>query len=130
MRYLGVDYGLSTIGLALGDEGGEAYPIEEIGVAGAIPAILKIVVDDGVDEIVIGVPVDVEGEPTQQSELTKQFIGLLSDALGDAGMEMPIHEVDERNTSQESRRLQQETGTMEGKDALAAMLILKDFLSR
>ena len=130
MRYLGIDYGLATIGLALGESDGEAYPIEEISAEGAIPTIVKVIVDDGVDEIVIGVPVDSEGEPTQQSEITQQFIGLLTDALSEAGMEMPIHQVDERNTSQESKRLQQETGTMEGKDALAAMLILKDFLSR
>ena len=130
MRYLGIDYGLAKIGLALGESDGEAYPIEEISAEGAIPAIVKVIAEDGVDEIVVGIPVDIEGEPTKQSEITQQFITLLKDALAEAGMEKPVHEVDERNTSQESRRLQQETGTMEGKDALAAMLILKDYLSR
>ncbi len=130
MRYLGIDYGLKSVGVAMGDDGGEAYPIEQIESREAVGRIVEIIEEDGVDEIVIGIPYDVHGKETEQSLLTRSFIEALKERLTTRGVELPIHEVDESLTSKESMRLQDETGTRVGKDALSAMLILRDYMSR
>lgn len=125
MRYLGIDYGLKETGLALGDgETKMTFPIEQVDADIALERIAQIIEEDSVDALVIGMPYGSEGEMGKQGEVTLQFVESLRKFA------LPVHVVSERHTTQESRRLQEETGTREGKDALAAMLILQEFFSQ
>lgn len=130
MRYLGVDYGSSFIGLAMGDDESRlALPydtIEEKDKGAQIALIQQVVSDEDVDEIVIGFPISLEGTEEVQAEATDRFLSDLSNEL-----EIPIHREDERFTSQLAQRQQQEyAGGKYDEHALAAAAILQTFLDR
>ncbi len=125
MRYLGIDYGLKETGLALGDEETKmTFPIEQVDAGRALARIAQIIEADSIDALVVGMPYGSSGEIGKQGEVTQKFVESLRQFA------IPVHVVTERHTTQESRRLQEETGTREGKDALAAMLILQEFFSQ
>ncbi|MFA6522471.1 MAG: Holliday junction resolvase RuvX [Patescibacteria group bacterium] len=125
MRYLGVDFGLKKIGLSLGDDETKiASPLEVIPREGAEKKIASIVKDDGVDVLVVGLPLSAgEFHGEKQQKLTEAFI----DELKKSGYD--VRTCDERYTSAESRRLQHEYGADAPEDALAAMLILQSYFS-
>jgi len=129
MRYLGIDYGLKKIGLAIGDDESKiASPFDVIYVIDVIKVIKVIkdlIAEEGIGEIVIGVPKKVGDFPSgAQLEITQNFIKLLKSESG-----LKVREVDESYTSKESQRLQQEEGATAREDALAAMLILQAFFN-
>lgn len=131
MRYIGLDFGLRKIGVALGDSDSKmAMPVEVIrlnktkgqeGVEG-IKEVVNLIKEEGVSEVVVGVPLESGDHSSEQLLITKKFIENLRLASG-----LTVHEVDERFTSAESKRLQSEYGAQAEEDALAAMLILQSF---
>ncbi len=128
MRYLGIDYGLKKIGLAIGDDESKiASPLEVIKVVDVIEVIKVIkdlIAEEEIGSIVVGVPKNVGSfHSDEQLKITESFIESLK---SDTGLE--VHEVNESHTSKESQRLQQEQGATAKEDALAAMLILQEFL--
>ena len=127
MRYLAIDYGEKKTGLAIGDDETKiASPLEVIaGGNESFPVIKRLIGEEGIDALVVGVPVAEEGRQPHSLERIKLFIERLTERL-----DIPVHEVDERLTSKEAQRLQAEEGTDVPEDALAAMLILRDYLQR
>lgn len=68
MNYLGIDYGLSNIGLAI-SSGVLAEPLmqlKRISDNEVIFAVLKICEDHDIDKIIVGVSEGIMGEKTQQ----------------------------------------------------------------
>ena len=129
MRYLGVDYGDKKIGLALGDDAiGIASPLFVLKNIGedSIEEIKAIIKKDGIDVIVVGVPISAGSHHgVEQFEKTKAFISKLKNTVS-----VPVIEEDERYTTAESIRLRREQGARAEEDALAAMLILQGYFSR
>lgn len=126
MRYLGIDFGLKKIGMALGDDETKiASPIETIANTDQLMNKLKeLVKQEGIEEVVVGVPMSAGTFHTgEQFALTQKFIETLRSEI-----DLPVHEEDERYTSVESQRLQKEYGAQASEDSLAAMLILQQFL--
>ena len=125
MKYLGVDFGVRKIGLAIGEDGsGIAVPFDVIpGGEDAVQRIAKLCKDEAIDEIVAGIPIPAAHHSDEQLKKTLHFINLLSDAA-----ERPVHVVDEQFSSAEARRVQKEYGATAKEDALAAMLILQAYL--
>lgn len=126
MRYLGIDYGLRKIGLALGDDGSKiASPIETVKNDEHIfSSLQKLVEQEGVESIVVGVPVQEKASySTKQFDLTNAFIDELEKQIN-----LPTYRIDERYTSSESKRLKKEFGAPAPEDSLAAMLILQSYL--
>ncbi len=126
MRYLGLDYGLRKIGLALGDdESRVAAPAEVIeNDERLLVRLAELVRDEGIEAIVVGVPLPTgDHHSGEQLKKTRQFIEDLRRVVN-----VPVHEVDEKYTSSESRRIQKEMGSGVKEDALAAMLILQSYL--
>jgi putative Holliday junction resolvase len=126
MRYLGIDYGKKKIGLAIGDDdSGIASPAEVMVNDGdEVQKIIALVKTEGIEAVVVGVPGAVgEFHSSYQLKITKAFIDRLRSKL-----DLPVHEVDEKFTSVESQRIQDESGTGAKEDALAAMLILQEYL--
>jgi putative Holliday junction resolvase len=64
MRTLGIDLGTRRVGLALSDQGGRyATPFDVLqvnGMAAAIEPIAKIVRDEGITRIVVGLPLNMD----------------------------------------------------------------------
>ena len=126
MRYLGIDYGLRKIGLAFGDdESKTATPAEVIqNDERLLKRLVELVRSEGIGAIVAGVPLPTGAHHSdEQLKKTRAFIEALRQATN-----IPVHEVDEKYTSSESRRIQKEMGSGVSEDALAAMLILQSYL--
>src|ERR1017187_9038147 len=77
MRVLGVDYGHKRIGLALSDESGTiAQPLDYIGGGAAAKVSLELArlcEERKVGKIVVGVPLRLDGKPSEQTERTLAF---------------------------------------------------------
>ncbi len=125
MRYLGIDFGIKKMGLALGEDVTNlAFPIGNIdGGVGAIKRIIDVAKNEDADELVVGLPIPDVHSPTKQLETTKQFVRDLETASS-----MKVNVVDEQFTSAEARRLKMEYGSEMPEDAIAATIILQAFL--
>lgn len=126
MKYLGIDYSKKKVGLAIGEsDSGIAVPLEVIaGGYGVLERIVKLAKDERVEAFVVGIPVPVhEEQPLVQFERVKAFVGRLREVSG-----LPVHEIDEVMTTREAKRIQSEHGSRVGEDALAAMMILQEYL--
>jgi putative Holliday junction resolvase len=140
VRALGIDYGERRIGLALSDATGLlASPWKQIpNDANAVAAARRLAdevkrlqaEDDGLGAVVIGLPRRLNGEANEQTGRVQAFARLLAQETA-----VPITLQDERLTSHEADEIlsQREPDWRKRKnqvDAMAAALILQDFLDR
>jgi putative Holliday junction resolvase len=132
MRVLAVDYGQKRVGLAISDETATvAQPIGYVA-GGSHEAvgreILRIAAERGAAQIVVGVPVRLNGQPSEQTQRTLAFVNVLRSLSP-----LPIQRWDERLTSVQAERALLE-GNVRRKerrekiDAMAAQLMLQNFL--
>jgi RNase H-fold protein (predicted Holliday junction resolvase) len=80
MRYLGIDYGLKKIGLAL-SEGQIASPLKVIeisGLADAVNKILSVIQKEEIGRVIIGV-----AESGESRSAVKKFVAKLKTDLGE-----------------------------------------------
>lgn len=131
-RAIGLDVGTKTIGVAVSDPlriG--AHPlltVSRTGVKSDVIALMKIVVEKGIEHVVVGLPYELSGEELRSARLARQ----VGDALGVASG-LPVTYVDERFTTVEAERRMRENGVKAKKrretiDQVAAALILQSFL--
>ena len=138
MRVLAIDVGRRRVGLAISDPTGTlARPLTAIAVTdtNAAEAVDREVArlaaeDDGVAQIVVGLPVSLDGAPNEQTAYVLQFIAQLK-----ARTSIPIDTEGEGLTSREaeSRLAVREKDWRKRKarlDAAAAAIILQDYLDR
>jgi putative Holliday junction resolvase len=139
MRVLGVDVGRRRIGLAISDPTATlARPLATLTVTSAREAIDRVVEeterlrseDDGLDEIVVGLPSRLDGSPSPQTEHARAFIRALRSRTP-----LAVLSADERLTSREaeSRLAERERDWRRRKpklDAAAAALVLQEYLDR
>ncbi len=79
MKYLGVDYGKKRIGLAISDSGGQfaaAYGIVD-NIAGAFNSIGDICKKEGVQAVVLGHSVNLDGQDNTIQEHINKFAELI-----------------------------------------------------
>ncbi len=123
MKLLGIDHGTKRLGLALGDtETSLALPWRTVEVKDGIAAIamvIKVVQDEQVDEVVVGLPTG-----GSQGAVVQSFVRDLSAAL-----KIPVKTIDELLTSQIADRLRKESAA-HGRDTLAAAEILQSYLDQ
>jgi len=123
MRLLGIDYGEAKIGLAIGDDITKmALPfkiLKESDMAKQVELIDQTIKVESIDLIVIGLPMSLQQNITEQTEHTQIFIK----ALKDRGIEVELE--DERLSSKAAQSL----GIKED-DAVAAMQILQTYIDR
>ncbi len=129
MRILGIDYGDKKIGLAFGDSDvSVAVPLDVVPNMGdeTLQVFAKRVSSEDIDLIVVGVPLSKGGKHSaEQLDKTRAFIKRLEGAVA-----IPVVEEDESYTTSESIRLQREEGAEAAEDALAAMLIVEQYMNR
>ena len=131
-RLLGVDFGERRVGLALSDSAGLiAQGLETIEVHSAgesVESIAAIAEAEQVLEIVLGLPVNMDGTKGEMAGKVEAFAGLLQDRVSCA-----VRTWDERMTSISARRAMHEMG-METRgnkgrlDRIAATLLLQNYL--
>ena len=132
-RALGIDFGEKRVGLALSDRSNLiASPyktLQYISENDLISEIKKIVIDKEIEVFVIGLPLNMKGEDSDQTKKVRRFKNLLSI------LELPIVYEDERFSSiiaKNSLVLQNvKTGHNKSEiDRTAAAIILQQYLDR
>ena len=123
MKLLGIDHGTKRIGLALGDtETSLALPWKTVEVANADEAariITRIIAEEGVDVVVVGLPIG-----GSQNAVVQSFLQELKMVV-----KIPVRTVDELMTSQIADRLRKESSAHD-RDTLAATEILQSYLDK
>ena len=132
-RALGIDFGEKRVGLALSDRSNLiASPyktLQYISENDLISEIKKIVIDKEIKVFVIGLPLNMKGEDSDQTKKVRRFKNLLSI------LELPIVYEDERFSSiiaKNSLVLQNvKTGHNKSEiDRTAAAIILQQYLDK
>ncbi|TLD72384.1 Holliday junction resolvase RuvX [Phragmitibacter flavus] len=133
-RTLGIDHGTVRIGLALSDDMGMfAHPLKTLDSSPSVEKqIAEIVQQKRVTEIVIGLPLRMDGHHGSATERVEKFADKLRKHLPH---EIPIIFVDERLSSKTAERslgLENKQKTREEKklvDQISAVAILQDHLN-
>jgi len=132
MRLLGLDVGTKRIGVALSDmllitaQGLDT--IERKDLKTDIDRIKKLVEENSVTEIVVGLPLNMSGT---YSAMTKEVVGFI-DNLSSA-VSVPVKTWDERLTSMQAERIMLESDMSRKKrkklsDKIAAQIILQSYM--
>jgi putative Holliday junction resolvase len=147
-RILALDYGRARIGMALADEAARlARPLgtlERINRNEDMRRLRKLTNEHGVREIVVGLPLHMDGSHGEMAQEAARFAERLRKQIG-----LPVQLLDERLSSWEAERiLEEEMGkkfiqrnsehaTQRKKedsrvsvDAVAAMVILREYLEQ
>ena len=132
MRYLAIDYGSKRTGLAICDRSETIVsPLTVIhGQNDLLQRITEIVQAEGVEAIVLGLPLNMDDSEGPQAKLVQTFAAKLR-----ANIDIPIHFQDERLSSfaAEEKLAPAELTRKKAKkrlDAIAAAQILEAFLER
>jgi putative Holliday junction resolvase len=136
---LAIDVGGRRIGLAISDPSRTlARPLSTLSVSSAAEGVTRVADeiarlerdDDGLSSIVVGLPVRLDGSPSDETSRVAAFVDALRTRTA-----LPIVTADERLTSREaeSRLSVLERDWRERKkklDAAAAAIILQEYLDR
>lgn len=134
MRYLAIDLGAKRTGLAVGgDQTGIVSPLDVIETTSLnerIRLISLAVAEQGVNEIVLGLPLNMDGSEGDAAKSVRGLKGFLEQRFG-----IPVHLMDERLSSADADDKMSRSGLTRGqkksrRDALAAAAILRDFLDQ
>ncbi len=130
-RVLSVDWGTRRVGLAVSDPTGLlARPLPTRSVRSAretLEAVLAAARAEEADEVVVGLPLNMDGSEGVSAERARK----LGEALRDRGC--AVHYLDERLTSEAAAGVLRERGetrpAKERVDQMAALLLLEEFLA-
>lgn len=131
MRTLGIDLGTKRIGLAISDalgitaQGLFTINVEE---GDVLSKIGEVVSKDDVREIVVGLPLNMNGSKGPQAIAAETFADKLKEKFN-----IPVKLWDERMTTKEVERIMIDAGTRRNKrkqkiDKLAAQVMLQSYL--
>ncbi len=134
MIVLGIDFGSKRVGLAISDAEGEfAFPagtLERRGGARDFEALAEVIAERGVEQIVLGLPLHMNGKAGPEADRVRSFAAELTQRTG-----IPVDFMDERLTSAEAERVLRSTGGSGSKrrkkvDTIAASIILRTYLEQ
>lgn len=124
MKVLALDYGSARTGVAVSDPTGSiARPLDVVeGASGdeGLRRLAQIAQTEGVDRIVVGLPLTLRGEHGAQAEETEDFVARLREATS-----VPVVPFDERYTT----RLAESHPAEAPSDAVAAAHLLSGYLT-
>ena len=131
MNILSIDHGLKRIGLAIGNSDRKiATPISHINNMSeifVIDQIKSIVKDYEIEEIIIGIPLDEDGNESLQSDKVRKFAYLLK-----KNVNLKLFGIDERFSSVDSEKILIDVDLSRKKrkkniDSLSASIILQRY---
>ena len=128
-RVLGVDIGSVRVGLAVSDESGViAQPLDVVLREGALDEIADRTRDLDVDEIVVGIPLRMDGSRGPEAEEAETFAHDL-----ETQTHLPVARWDERLSTVQAERSMRSAGAGSRKqrgrvDKVAAALVLQAYL--
>ncbi len=127
MRVLALDYGSARCGCALSDSSGTiATPIAPIlrpATKAGVKALRALVEAREVQRVVVGLPLSLSGDDSQQTREARSYADRLRAALG---AKIPVELFDERFTT----TIAADSGGSESEDSRAAAVLLNDWIAR
>jgi putative Holliday junction resolvase len=127
VRVLALDYGSARCGCALSDPTGTlATPIDHIerpGTRRGLARVADLVRDREVGRVIVGLPLGLSGDDTDQTRETRAW----ADRLADRVRPVPVELYDERFTTAIAAR---SGDTRTSEDSRAAAVLLEDWLAR
>ena len=124
-RILALDHGAARCGCALSDPSGTlATPltaVERPDTRSGLGAIVRLVEENDVERVVVGLPLTLRGEEGEQAAAARAFAERLAGELA-----VPVELHDERLTT----RLAERTGGGADADSRAAAHLLEGYLTR
>jgi len=124
VKVLALDYGSARTGVAVSDPTGTlARPltvVERVGTPDGLKRLVDLIRTEGVDRVVVGMPLTMRGERGEQAVETERFVDDLRRALG-----RPVETYDERFTTD----LAAQTPSQAPEDARAAAHLLSSYLA-
>ena len=131
MRYLAIDHGQKRTGLAISDASETLVSphsvIETASEEELLRRISDVLVAEGIDAIVVGLPINMDGTESDRSRKVRQFVLVMQEQT-----DKPVHLHDERLSSFEAGYLVGDLELTRKKkkkrlDAIAAASILRSF---
>ena len=132
-RSLGIDFGEKRVGLAITDKSNLiASPFKTINYTNEndlVSQLEKIVIENNIENFVLGLPINMKGEDTKQTKIVRKFKESLS------SLDLPIIYEDERLSSVSAKKslILQNIKTGHNKpeiDKTAAAIILQQYLDK
>ena len=132
MRIMGLDFGTKRIGIAISDEllltaqGVDSLYRNEL--KSDLEALAKLVRENNVEEVIVGLPLNMNGTYSAKTKEVVEFVDLFSKTVT-----VPVKTWDERLTSMQAERVLLEADASRAKrrkvtDKLAAQIILQSYL--
>jgi putative holliday junction resolvase len=123
LRVLALDYGTARCGCAISDPTGTLVrPLAAVEPPEA-ERIAELASEQGVERVVVGLPVTLGGEEGEQAKLSRAFAAELEGLL-----DLPVEMYDERLTTTMAERSSRE-GAQGDPDSLAAAHLLESYLA-
>jgi putative holliday junction resolvase len=131
VRVLALDYGAARCGCALSDPTGTiATPLEVVERPASkrgFALLARLVSERGVQRVVVGLPLALDGHDTEQTRETRAFARELAKRLG---AEVPVELHDERFTTRIAQRMADATARPSAaEDSRAAAHLLEGWLA-
>lgn len=133
MRIMAIDYGDARTGVAVSDPtgllAGYTTVIQSRKAEVVAAEIARLAKEQGVEELVMGFPRNMDGTEGPRAELYRTFAKQVEEAVA-----LPVHLWDERRTTIEAHAILHESGKKmkahkKNVDAVAATLILEGYLT-
>lgn len=140
MRKLGLDVGDKTIGVAVSDElditAQGVTTIDRVGIRKDAGKVMDYVREYDCDTVVMGLPINLDGSDSVQTEKVREFRTLLENKMRSSGMaDVKVEWQDERFTTVIAERVLMEANMKrksrkEVVDKQAAIIILQSYMDR
>ncbi len=122
MNILAIDFGTKNLGLAWVGSGVDVVlPYGRIEYTKWKEELPKLIIEEKIDRVVVGIPYSLEGEETKNSERVHKFITELKKCIT-----VSVDTADERFTTREATAMEGDATL----DEKAAMLILSLYLKK
>ena len=131
-RCMGIDYGLARVGLAISDPSRTiASPSKAVATEDALMHVKSLVAERDITEIVVGVPLHMDGSMSEMGEEALSFVSQLG-----AIVDVPVVTRDERLSTIEAERALNSVDSSARRrkrpkgrvDSAAAAIILQSYL--
>ena len=140
MRKLGLDVGDKTIGVAVSDElditAQGVTTIDRVGIRKDAGKVMGYVREYDCDTVVMGLPINLDGSDSVQTEKVREFRTMLENKMRSSGMaDVKVEWQDERFTTVIAERVLMEANMKrksrkEVVDKQAAIIILQSYMDR
>ncbi len=121
MKYLGIDWGKSKIGLAIGDD--ELKIASPFNIISKFNELINIIKKEKINKVVLGNPIKMCGT---NKDCLAEYIQFYQRLKKHVGVEL----IDERLTTKQALVLIRELKYSKKEDSVSAMLILQSYFDR